>query len=107
MRSPIAGMQKHVNRSCLAVQLSSYGMSVKLSHRPMLLIGGSCDRPQEELGAFQETRQVEAANLFAKFSARPNNVDRIPFYVQKAIRMATYGRPGSQNIKNTISYKYN
>jgi 2-hydroxyacyl-CoA lyase 1 len=60
----------------------------------MLLIGGACDRPQEELGAFQETRQVEAARMYCKFAARPNSVERIPTYVEKAIRFATYGRPG-------------
>ncbi|XP_021951329.1 2-hydroxyacyl-CoA lyase 1 isoform X2 [Folsomia candida] len=62
---------------------------------PMLLVGGACDRPQEELGAFQETRQVEAARMFCKFAARPNSVERIPTYVEKAIRFATYGRPGA------------
>lgn len=64
----------------------------------MLLIGGACDRPQEELGAFQETRQVEAARMFTKFSGRPSGVERIPTYVQKAIRMATYGRPGASYL---------
>lgn len=65
----------------------------------MLLIGGSCDRPHEELGAFQETRQVEAGRLYSKFSARPNSVERIPTYVEKAIRLATYGRPGKSQVK--------
>ncbi|CAL8130686.1 unnamed protein product [Orchesella dallaii] len=64
----------------------------------MVLIGGSCDRPQEELGAFQETKQVESTRLFTKFSARPSNVERIPMYVEKAIRMATYGRPGASYL---------
>lgn len=66
--------------------------------RPMLLIGGACDRPQEELGAFQETKQIEATRLFTKFSARPSNVERIPAYVEKAIRLATYGRPGASYL---------
>lgn len=64
----------------------------------MLLIGGACDRPQEELGAFQETKQIEATRLFTKFSARPSNVERIPAYVEKAIRFATYGRPGASYL---------
>jgi 2-hydroxyacyl-CoA lyase 1 len=67
-------------------------------YRPMLLIGGSCDRPHEELGAFQETRQVEAARMYCKFAARPNSVDRIPTFVEKAVRFATYGRPGASYL---------
>jgi 2-hydroxyacyl-CoA lyase 1 len=61
----------------------------------MLLIGGSSDAPQEQLGAFQECTQVEAARLFTKFTARPPTLERIPAYVAKAVRMSTYGRPGA------------
>jgi len=61
----------------------------------LILIGGSSDRPQEQLGAFQESPQVEAARLFTKFSARPPTLERIPVYVAKAFRMSTYGRPGA------------
>ncbi|CAG7830368.1 unnamed protein product [Allacma fusca] len=62
---------------------------------PLIVVGGSCDRPLEELGAFQETQQVESTRLFTKFAARPQTLQRIPSYVEKAVKLATYGRPGA------------
>ncbi|CAG7831354.1 unnamed protein product, partial [Allacma fusca] len=47
------------------------------------------------LGAFQETQQVESTRLFTKFAARPQTLQRIPGYVEKAVKLATYGRPGA------------
>ncbi|XP_064648035.1 2-hydroxyacyl-CoA lyase 1-like isoform X2 [Lineus longissimus] len=61
---------------------------------PMLVVGGSSDQDLEGLGAFQEYPQVESARLFSKYSARPSSIDRIPFYVEKAVRHSIYGRPG-------------
>ena len=58
------------------------------------MIGGACDRPLEELGAFQETKQIESTRLYTKFAARPPTLERIPSYVEKAIKLTTYGRPG-------------
>ncbi|XP_065838993.1 2-hydroxyacyl-CoA lyase 1-like, partial [Oscarella lobularis] len=65
---------------------------------PLIVVGGSSDEDQEGLGAFQEFPQVDAARKFAKFSARPSSIDRIPFYVEKAVRWSTYGRPGVSYI---------
>lgn len=62
--------------------------------RPVLVIGGSSDTSQEGLGAFQECPQVEATRLFCKYSARPASLGMIPLHVEKAVRFATYGRPG-------------
>ncbi len=62
--------------------------------RPLLVIGGSSDSSQEGLGAFQECPQVEASRLFCKYSARPASLSVIPLHVEKAVRFATYGRPG-------------
>ncbi|KAL5006951.1 hypothetical protein ScPMuIL_015757 [Solemya velum] len=61
---------------------------------PMLVVGGSCEEDQEGMGAFQELPQVEASRPYCKYAARPNSVERIPFYVEKAVRMSIYGRPG-------------
>jgi len=61
---------------------------------PMVVIGGSSDRNQEQMGAFQELPQVEAARPYCKFSARPNQIEDIPFYFEKAVRSSIQGRPG-------------
>jgi 2-hydroxyacyl-CoA lyase 1 len=62
---------------------------------PMLLIGGANDSFQNGRGAFQEAPQVEAARPFVKYAARPDRVDRLPFYVEQAVRTSIYGRPGA------------
>jgi len=62
---------------------------------PVIVIGGSSDSSHEGLGAFQECPQVEASRLFCKYAARPANLSVIPLHVEKAIRSATYGRPGA------------
>ncbi len=62
---------------------------------PMILIGGASDTYQEGGGAFQEAPQVEAARLFTKYSARPDSVRRIPYFVEQAVRTTISGRPGA------------
>jgi 2-hydroxyacyl-CoA lyase 1 len=62
---------------------------------PMLLIGGANDSFQNGQGAFQEAPQVEAARPFVKYAARPDRTDRLPFYVEQAVRTSIYGRPGA------------
>ncbi|ESP03172.1 hypothetical protein LOTGIDRAFT_207618 [Lottia gigantea] len=61
---------------------------------PLIVVGGSCDSNQEGMGGFQEYPQVFTAKPFCKYSARPSSVDRIPFFVEKAVRQSIYGRPG-------------
>lgn len=65
---------------------------------PLIVAGGSSDKSQEQMGAFQELPQVELARPYCKFSARPNKVADIPFYVEKAIRCSIQGRPGVSYI---------
>lgn len=65
---------------------------------PMVLIGGASDVAQDGMGAFQETRQIEACRPFVKYAARPSSVARIPFFVEQAVRMSMYGRPGATYI---------
>jgi 2-hydroxyacyl-CoA lyase 1 len=62
---------------------------------PMLLIGGASGIDQNGMGAFQEDRQVLATTPFTKYSHVVERTDRIPFYVEQAIRTAWYGRPGA------------
>ena len=62
---------------------------------PMLLLGGANDSYQDQMGAFQETRQVEAARPFVKQAARIESVGRIPQLVEQAVRTSIYGRPGA------------
>ncbi|XP_077982275.1 2-hydroxyacyl-CoA lyase 1-like [Glandiceps talaboti] len=62
---------------------------------PLIVIGGSCDADQEGMGAFQEFPQVESTRLYSKFAARPSKIERIPFYVEKAVRTSITGRPGA------------
>jgi 2-hydroxyacyl-CoA lyase 1 len=62
---------------------------------PMLLIGGASGIDQNGMGAFQEDRQVLATTPFTKYSHVVERTDRIPFYVEQAVRTAWYGRPGA------------
>nr|XP_012622391.1 2-hydroxyacyl-CoA lyase 1 isoform X3 [Microcebus murinus] len=62
---------------------------------PLLVIGGSSERNQETMGAFQEFPQVEACRLYSKFSARPASIEAIPSVIEKAVRSSIYGRPGA------------
>lgn len=62
---------------------------------PVIVIGGSCPEDHEGIGGFQEYPQVEACRLYCKYSARPPSPGLIPLHVEKAVRLATYGRPGA------------
>lgn len=62
---------------------------------PLLVIGGSSELVLESQGAFQEFAQVAIGKNFAKYSARPSSLSQIPFYIEKALRLSTYGRPGA------------
>ncbi|XP_051033806.1 2-hydroxyacyl-CoA lyase 1 isoform X1 [Phodopus roborovskii] len=62
---------------------------------PLIVIGGSSERNQETMGAFQEFPQVEACRLYSKFSARPTSIEHIPIVIEKAVRSSIYGRPGA------------
>ncbi|CAF4611239.1 unnamed protein product [Rotaria sp. Silwood1] len=60
----------------------------------MIVLGGSSDQPQESMGAFQEFPQVEAARLFSKYAARISSLERVPFFVEKAVRSSIYSPSG-------------
>ncbi|XP_006883390.1 PREDICTED: 2-hydroxyacyl-CoA lyase 1 [Elephantulus edwardii] len=71
---------------------------------PLLVIGGSSERGQEAMGAFQEFPQVEACRLYSKFSARPSSIEAIPFIIEKAVRSSIYGRPGACYVDIPADY---
>jgi len=71
------------------------GLANAWSNRwPMILIGGASDISQHGMGAFQEAPQVEAARIWCKYAAAVDRVDRIPYFVEQAVRTSIYGRPG-------------
>jgi len=61
---------------------------------PMILIGGASPTYQDGMGAFQEERQVELASPYCKYAQGVERADRIPFYVEQAVRTSLFGRPG-------------
>lgn len=62
---------------------------------PMILIGGASETYRNGMGAFQEERQVLCATPVSKWAHAIEHVNRIPFYVEMAVRQSIYGRPGA------------
>ncbi len=62
---------------------------------PMILIGGASPVYQNGMGGFQEERQVELAAPYCKYAHAIEHVQRIPYYVNQAVRHSLYGRPGA------------
>jgi 2-hydroxyacyl-CoA lyase 1 len=62
---------------------------------PLLLLGGAPDTYQDGQGSYQEAPQLEAARPFVKAARRVDRTERIPYYVEQAVRTACYGRPGA------------
>jgi 2-hydroxyacyl-CoA lyase 1 len=72
------------------------GLANAWSNRwPMILLGGSSDISQHGMGAFQEAPQVEAARIWCKYSAEVDRAERIPYFVEQAVRTSIYGQPGA------------
>lgn len=61
---------------------------------PMVVIAGSYDQDQGGMGGFQEWPQLESCHSCCKYLARIENLNSIPFHVEKAVRTSIYGRPG-------------
>jgi len=71
------------------------GLANAWSNRwPMILLGGASDIAQHGMGAFQEAPQVEAARPWCKYAAAVDRAERIPYFVEQAVRTSIYGRPG-------------
>lgn len=78
---------------------SLFGNTECIFCRPVLVLGGSCPEDHEGIGGFQEWPQVEASRPYCKYAARPPSAGLIPMHVEKAVRLATYGRPGRNNTE--------
>ncbi|ORZ16580.1 thiamine pyrophosphate enzyme, N-terminal TPP binding domain-domain-containing protein [Absidia repens] len=79
-------------------------LNAQLNCWPMVMLSGSCDTDQVDMGAFQELDQVEACRSYCKYAARPTSVDKIPFVIEKAIRTAMVGRPGPTYVDLPADY---
>ena len=62
---------------------------------PMIMIGGANNTYQNGMGAFQEERQVMLASPLCKYAHAVESADRVPFYVEQAVRASLHGRPGA------------
>src|SRR3990172_6062634 len=62
---------------------------------PMICIGGASDLSQDGMGAFQDAPQVEPPRPFTKYAVEVNRVEKIPYFVEQAVRQSIYGRPGA------------
>ncbi|CAO3586776.1 unnamed protein product [Absidia cylindrospora] len=79
-------------------------LNAQLNCWPMVMLSGSCDTDQVDMGAFQELDQVEACRSYCKYAARPTSVDKIPFVIEKAIRTSMVGRPGPTYVDLPADY---
>ena len=71
------------------------GLANAWSNRwPMILLGGASDISQHGMGAFQEAPQVEAARPWVKYAAEVDMIEKIPYFIEQAVRTSIYGRPG-------------
>ena len=68
---------------------------------PMLLLGGANRIGEMQMGAFQEAPQIEAARPFSKYAARPESTARLPYFIEQAVRVSMYGRPGASYLDLT------
>uniref|UniRef100_A0A1L8DIX1 2-hydroxyacyl-CoA lyase n=1 Tax=Nyssomyia neivai TaxID=330878 RepID=A0A1L8DIX1_9DIPT len=85
---------------CLVVSgpgiLHCYGgmANAQINCWPLVVIGGSSSVDHEGIGGFQECPQVELSRPYCKYAARPHSAVLIAQHVEKAVRLARYGRPG-------------
>ena len=61
---------------------------------PLLLISAGVTRALRYRGAFQEADQLDLVRPFTKFAAQVHHLPLLPLLVDRAVREATYGRPG-------------
>jgi 2-hydroxyacyl-CoA lyase 1 len=71
---------------------------------PMLCIGGSHESNQRGKGAFQEvgqsgdSTQLDYVRPACKYAAVLDSQERIPFFIEQAVRFAINGRPGASYL---------
>lgn len=69
-------------------------VSAQLANAPVLLIAGGQGPNSEERLGLQDMRQVPIIESIVKKSLVCNSAERIPEYIDMAVRHATQGRPG-------------
>jgi 2-hydroxyacyl-CoA lyase 1 len=69
---------------------------------PMISIGGSHETDQKGLGAFQENiglgSGLDYVRPATKYCTLVDKADRIPFFVEQAVRASINGRPGAVHL---------
>ena len=55
---------------------------------------------------FQEWPQTESCRLYSKYSARPASIELIPRCIERAVRSAAYGRPGSNPPRFKATHQF-
>lgn len=74
---------------------------------PMICVAGASELSQDGLGAFQETlppqggaqMQLQMPYAVCKYVAKATQGDRIPFFIEQAIRYSVMGRPGASYVE--------
>jgi 2-hydroxyacyl-CoA lyase 1 len=66
---------------------------------PMLLIGGAYETTGHGTGFFQEADQLTPLRPFAKYAARVEAIERIPFYIAEAVKKSLHGTPGPSYVE--------
>jgi len=66
---------------------------------PMILLSGASDVNQEGKNSFQECEQITLARPYCKYAVRVLEAERIPFFIEKAVRISMSGRPGPVYIE--------
>jgi len=73
---------------------------------PMVLVSAGPPTDSQTTGFFQETPQLEAAKIYAKFAVRVETLKKVKYFIHKAVRASLQGRPGAVYIEiasNVIS----
>mmetsp|Transcript_86681 Transcript_86681/g.245751 ORF Transcript_86681/g.245751 Transcript_86681/m.245751 type:complete len:576 (-) Transcript_86681:101-1828(-) len=74
---------------------------------PMICVAGSSELGQDGLGAFQEAlppqggaqMQVQMPYAVCKYAVKATQGERIPFFIEQAIRYSVMGRPGAAYVE--------
>lgn len=72
---------------------------------PLVLLAGSSETHQQDMGAFQELDQVRLMHsVGVKYAARPPTIEQFPKTLEKAFRYAMLGKPGTSYIDLPADY---
>jgi 2-hydroxyacyl-CoA lyase 1 len=61
---------------------------------PVIVLGGRRPLSMQGMGSFQDLDAIPIFNTITKWSALVESTSSIPFYLERAFRIATSGRPG-------------